>query len=329
MNIFKSCKERLFDLNQDDFDELALEIYRLQSRENLTYRSYHEYLGIDPLSIEHFEEIPFLPIEFFKTADLKTGNWESEVEFRSSGTTGQERSTHFIEDLDFYRKISLKNFEYFFGDISQYHILALLPSYLERNDSSLVFMVDHFIRQSGSEASGFYLDNMLQMLRDIDSLKKSGKKIMLWGVSFSLLDLAEQYSPDLNDCLVIETGGMKGRREELTKAELHEHLEKGLHVDKVYSEYGMTELLSQAYSLGEGQFSTPPWMRMMIREVNDPFQNLGTGQTGGLNIIDLANVHSCSFIETKDLGRLHPNGNFEVLGRYDNSDIRGCNLLVN
>jgi len=329
MNIFKSCKDRLLDFKKDDFEQLAFEIYRMQAVKNQVYNEYHAYLGKNPQNIHQLEDIPFLPIEFFKSHEIKTYDWASERIFNSSGTTGQISSQHHILDLEFYKKISLKNFEYVFGPISDYNILALLPSYLERDDSSLVYMVDHFIERSASGENSFYLNDFDRLLEDLTQLKGGGKKIMLWGVSFALLDLIENYGPDLNGVMVVETGGMKGRRKEMTKQELHELIMHGLNVEQVYSEYGMTELLSQGYSLGEGVFSLPPWMRIQIREINDPFDRVEYGNGGGMNIIDLSNFHSCSFIETKDIGRLWQDGTFEVLGRYDNSDIRGCNLLIN
>ena len=328
MNIFKSCKDRLFDWNNSDFEELAMDIYHFQATHNQVYREYHQYLEIDHRDVVNSSGIPFLPIEFFKTRKVITQEWSPEVVFRSSGTTG-DRSEHFIRDLDLYREISLRNFEMFFGAVRDYHIMALLPSYLERNDSSLVFMTDHLIRSSGKRYSGFYLDNLDQLSEDLRSVRSRGEKLILMGVSFALLDLAATYPMDLGSVIIVETGGMKGRREELTREVLHDQLKKAFEVDRICSEYGMTELLSQAYSLGEGKFKAPPWMKIVIREINDPFTTVSDGTSGGLNIMDLSNIHSCSFIETKDIGKKTGAENFEVLGRYDNSDIRGCNLLIN
>lgn len=235
-----------------------------------------------------------------------------------------------MPDISFYHDHSVRCFEHFFGPVENYHFLALLPSYLERNDSSLVSMMAYFIRQSGSDYSGFYLDNVEKMLADAGKLKRDAKrKTIVWGVTFALLDLAERFKPDLNHCLVFETGGMKGRRDEITRTELHETLRRGLHVDTVYSEYGMTELTSQCYTRGESRFFCPPWVRVIARDISDPFEKGLIGETGAINVVDLANWHSIGFIETEDLGRVEQDGSFEVLGRLDNSDVRGCNLLVN
>ena len=257
---------------------------------------------------------------------VKTGDWAQELSFSSSGTTGQQVSHHAIPSLTFYVQHSQTIFEAFFGRLNQFHVLCLLPSYLERKGSSLVAMADHFIKESKSSYSGFYLNNLDELVIILDKLR-GDRKVLLLGVSFALLELAERYDLDLRHCMVMETGGMKGRRIEMTRQELHGILSSKLHVDTIYSEYGMTELLSQAYSAKGGLFQCPPSMRVILREINDPF-SAEIPASGIINVIDLANSHSCAFIETRDLGRCHENGHFEILGRVDNSDIRGCNLMV-
>ena len=330
MNTYHSFQDRLYNFQEKDFEGLCMDIYRYQASNNPVFRDYHEYLGKDPNEAAEVEDLVFLPIELFKYHSIQTGKWEPEAVFRSSGTTGMIRSEHKVRDLDFYKNISRRNFELFYGPVADYHILALLPSYLERNDSSLVAMTDHLIRESQSEFSGFYLREMDELLADIEKIRKVGdRKVLLLGVSFALLDLSEYAEIDLSDALIMETGGMKGRREELTRSQLHEVLSRAFNNPLIHSEYGMTELLSQAYSVGNGKFSLPPWMKIRLREVNDPFSNAPEGGSGGMNVIDLANIHSCAFIETKDLGKLDSEDQLEILGRYDNSDIRGCNLMVN
>ncbi len=329
MDTFKSFEDVLYKVNDKNFEDIALRLFRFQARENPVYKQFLTHLGCDATKIIRLEEVPFLPISFFKTHTVKTGSWEAERVFTSSGTTGIATSSHEVLQLSFYLTNSENAFTYFFGPIKDYHILALLPSYLERGGSSLVAMTDYFISRSQSSYSGFYLDNQLELVDQLSKLKKEGsKRILLLGVSFALLELAENHSLDLNDCIIMETGGMKGRRKELIREELHQILCNGLKVKSIFSEYGMTELMSQAYSSGEGYFNSPPWLRIILRDINDPFALEKHGKAGGINIIDLANFHSCSFIETHDLGRKLQNGSFEVLGRMDNSDVRGCNLLV-
>ena len=287
------------------------------------------FLGVEPGAIDRVDKIPFLPISFFKSHDVVTGNQGMpEIIFSSSGTSGSFSSRHLVPQLSFYLSNAKRNFEFFFDSLSDYHILALLPSYLEREGSSLISMVNYFIRESQSAASGFYLYNYEELLKQIKGLKNDGRKVLLLGVSFALLELAERFEVDLSHCIIMETGGMKGKRKELTREELHEFLQKKFHVKVIHSEYGMTELMSQAYSNGGGLYSPPPWMKVVVRDLNDPFQLEPMGKTGGINMIDLANLHSCAFIETQDLGKVYQNGRFEILGRFDNSDIRGCNLLV-
>lgn len=311
----------------DSFEQSALQLWRHQAQHNFIYRDYLAYLGTDLDAVRTLAEVPFLPISFFKHHTLQTGTWEPEQVFTSSGTTGMTTSRHFIKDTAAYLENARRCFEYFFGKLSDYHILALLPAYLERQQSSLVAMVDYFIKLSQSPFSGFYLHDTEKLLKDIARLRHDQKKVMLWGVTFALLDLAEQYQPDLSHCLVFETGGMKGRRKEITRAELHTVLQKSFHTDRIYSEYGMTEMLSQAYSMGEHKFFCPPSLKVIAREVTDPF-TIGIQGIGALNVVDLANIHSVAFLETEDLGAVGLDGSFQVMGRLDNSDVRGCNLLL-
>ncbi len=327
-------------LNQDIFQitdhrtfrETALKVFYYQASHNRVYRDYLNGIGIDPVSVGEIEQIPFLPVEFFKTHDVICEGMEPEVIFESSGTTKTIQSSpsrHLLADTSLYRKSFTKGFRQFYGSPHNLCILALLPSYLERLGSSLVYMMDHLIRESGHPDSGFYLDNLADLSQIVQKRNADHHPTLLVGVSFALLDLAEQYPGKLsNHITVMETGGMKGRRLELIRSELHSQLKKAFGMELVHSEYGMTELLSQGYSNGNGIFRTPPWMKVLIRDANDPLTLISTGQTGGLNILDLANLYSCSFIATGDLGKLYEDGSFEVLGRYDHSDIRGCNLLV-
>lgn len=329
MNTFKSFESILYDSNGQSFSDIALALFRFQAAHNKIYNQYIKNLSVKPETIDSVDNIPFLPISFFKGNVIRTGEWKPVRSFTSSGTTDSIVSTHDICDVNMYLENAKRCFERFFGDISGYHILALLPSYLERMDSSLVTMIDHLIKCTRSPYSGFYLHDKEKLVRDIEKLGGGGeKKIILWGVSFALMDLAEVYKPDLSHCVVIETGGMKGRRKEITRQELHAILTKGLNTATVYSEYGMTELLSQAYTKGGERFYCPFTLQVLAREVTDPFEKGIIAETGGLNVIDLANIHSVAFIETEDLGKVYPDGSFEVLGRMDNSDVRGCNLLV-
>ncbi len=320
------------DLSARNFEELALEVFEFQAVNNQVYADYLRFLGVDFTRVDRLENIPFLPIEFFKTHRIITRYYDLPddrfLRFRSSGTTGMTRSTHYIYIPELYEKSFLTAFEMFYGSVRDYVILALLPSYLERGDSSLVYMVNRLIELSASDHSGFYLYNHEDLYQKLLLLRDSGRKTVLFGVSFALLDFAEKYRLDFPDLIVIETGGMKGRKKEMVRDELHDILKEAFGVPAIHSEYGMTELLSQAYSRGGGKFFTPPWMRVMIRDMNDPFEMLPSGRSGGINIIDLANVYSCAFIETKDIGRVDNDGSFEVLGRFDNSDLRGCNLMI-
>lgn len=326
METFERFSWDLYPINDKSFEEIALNLFRLQATENKVYQKYITYLGVDIERVNAIHKIPFLPISFFKSQSVVSGVWTPELVFASSGTTGQEVSHHSIPSLPFYLRHSQKIFEDIFGPLDQFHVLCLLPSYLERTGSSLVAMANHFVKESRSLSSGFYLKDLDRLVSQLEALK-GDKKVLLLGVSFALLDLAEQFEVDLSHCVVMETGGMKGRRQEITRQELHEILCANMNIGKVYSEYGMTELLSQAYSFGQGLFRCPPSIRVVLREVNDPHsrENLSSG---AINVIDLANFSSCAFIETQDLGRMHQDGHFEVLGRMDNSDLRGCNLMV-
>jgi len=322
--------ERIFKIeDQDSFRVASLEIFRLQSAGNKIYKEFLESLRIDPLSVRSVSQIPFLPVEFYKSQRVITGTMPHVKVFESSGTTGTVSGKHFVVDTGLYEKSFLEAFTLFYGEPADYMIAALLPSYTERGNSSLVYMVDNLIRRSKYPGSGFYSDDPESVIRAMEEARKNRKKVLLMGVSFALLDLAEKYSPDLHDVVIMETGGMKGRRKEITRNELHSVLKKAFNVSEVHSEYGMTELLSQAYSKGNGIFNCPPWMKVLIRDPLDPLTIIEEPEkTGGINIIDLANIHSCSFISTGDLGKLHKDGSFEVLGRIDNSDVRGCNLLI-
>ncbi|MGE0090476.1 MAG: acyltransferase [Bacteroidales bacterium] len=314
--------------NMDEFESLCLKIFSFQAQSNPVYKEFLYHLNIDPLKINTLNKIPFLPIDFFKSRRVISGSNSSEKVFFSSGTTGITRSSHFVTDLSVYEQSFITGFELFYGPIKEYCILAVLPSYLENESSSLVYMADHLIRLSGHSESGFYLNNHNDLLSQLKKLENASQKTILLGVSYALLDLAEKSPIKLNHTLIMETGGMKGRRKELTRSELHSILTSKFGVKTIHSEYGMTELLSQAYSKGNGKFHCPPWMKIIIRDTYDPFSFVDIGKSGGINIIDLANINSCCFIETKDLGKLNPDGSFEVSGRFDNSDIRGCNLLI-
>ncbi len=327
MELFNGLHSQVLNLDDKDFTTVALDIFRLQARYNPVYKSFIDYLEIDPNNISELEKIPFLPIELFKTKKVATGEWAPEQVFASSGTGQSGTSKHYIQHLEFYERVSQLTFGIFYGPPDRYHILALLPSYLERSGSSLVHMLNHFIENSDSKYSGFYLKDYKKLVDQLRELIAHGDRtIMFWGVSFALLDLAENHPMDLSEVVIIETGGMKGQREEIIREELHSRLQKAFNCNQIQSEYGMAELTSQAYTR-EGRFQTPPWMKVLVRDISDPFDYLPPGRVGGINVIDLANMHSCAFIETQDLGEVDENGGFTVLGRLDNSDVRGCNLL--
>jgi len=311
-----------------EFETLALEIFRFQFENNTIYRSFCDLLYRHPSDVKHIENIPFLPIQFFKTHKVLSTKNAIEKTFTSSGTTGSVNSKHVVTDIKLYEKSYLEGFKCFYGDIEDYVVLALLPSYLERNGSSLIYMVDDLIKKSKQPESGFYLDNLKDLAQTLLKLEAKGQKTVLIGVSFALLDLIEHFQFNLKHTIVMETGGMKGRRKEIIRQELHEILKKGFGVTKIHSEYGMTELLSQAYSKGNGTFECPKWMKVLTRDTEDALSLQQPNKTGGINIIDLSNLNSCSFIATQDLGKVDENGQFEIIGRFDNSDIRGCNLMA-
>ncbi|MBA4321310.1 MAG: acyl transferase [Odoribacter sp.] len=322
-------RKRIFRItNNNEFNDLALDVFKYQAVNNLIYKEFITALGIAPFSIKSPEEIPFLPVSFFKDHKIQTGTNTHEAVFESSGTTGT-KSSHYVADLILYEESFTAGFRHFFGDPSGYFFAALLPSYSERENSSLIYMMKRLIENSIYSDSGFFNNDPLKLINTLEKVRSEGKKGMLVGVSFALLDLAEKYAPDLSGLIVAETGGMKGRRKEITRQELHSVLKAGFNVDTVHSEYGMTELLSQAWSKRDGLFYCPPWMKVIIRDPQDPVTVFDKpGKTGGINIIDLANINSCSFLSVNDLGKLHDDGGFEVLGRFDSSDIRGCNLMV-
>jgi len=323
--------EGLFDFNISEFDARALEIFRFQVKYNPVYQRYVELLGINANKVLHITDIPFLPVGFFKSHKVVCGAFYPQAIFESSGTTGSFNSRHYVKELDLYKMSFMQGFRKFYGEPRDWCIIGLLPSYLERQHSSLVFMVDALIRETGITASGFYLYEHDALRRQLEQLEQCGQKTLLIGVTFALLDFAEKQDMRLEHIVVMETGGMKGRREELTREQVHQLLTNKLGVKQVHSEYGMTELLSQGYSKGEGLFYCSDTMKILVRDEDDPLQvQVAGGQTkrGIINVIDLANIFSCSFIATEDAGKLYPDGSFEVTGRVDNSDIRGCTLMV-
>jgi phenylacetate-coenzyme A ligase PaaK-like adenylate-forming protein len=311
-----------------EFNALALNIFRLQAQNCNIYREYIFHLGIDADEVTELKQIPFLPISFFKSHSVLSSTDPVEITFSSSGTTGMVQSSHHITNVKLYEQSYLQAFAQFYGNITEYCFLALLPSYQQRSGSSLIYMVNDLIEKSTHPQSGYFLYNHDELLQTLLELKSKKQKTVLIGVTYALLDFIEQFDIDFPELIVMETGGMKGKRKEMVREELHEQLTKGFGVKTIHSEYGMTELLSQAYSLGEGVFNCPNWMQILIRDTNDPLSLIENGRTGGINVIDLANINSCSFIATQDLGRINPDQSFEVLGRFDNADIRGCNLLV-
>jgi phenylacetate-coenzyme A ligase PaaK-like adenylate-forming protein len=341
-----SWNHKVFEVKEENFEALALEVFNFQYENNPVYQTYVRALQVNPASVCFFGQIPFLPIRFFKSHEVKTGLFESQAVFESSGTTGSVNSRHLVKDLSLYEESFIGSFELFYGPVKDWCIIGLLPSYLERKNSSLIYMTDKLIHLSEHPQSGFYLDEYEKLFAVLNELEKHQQKTLLIGVTFALLDLAEKYSLPLRHTVVMETGGMKGRREEMIRPQVHSILQKAFHVPFIHSEYGMTELLSQAYSKGKGIFNCPPWMKVLIREDEDPFnvQSLvGSSEsgvqltthhsplttlTGAINLIDLANIYSCSFIATDDIGKLYSDGSFEVLGRMDGSDLRGCSLMV-
>ncbi|SDK45022.1 Acyl-protein synthetase, LuxE [Catalinimonas alkaloidigena] len=327
-NFIKNFKRALPHLTPNAFEEAALALFRFQATHNEVYRRYLGHLRCHSDQVVHLHQIPFLPIEFFKHHRVVSTSVPPEVVFESSGTTGQIRSRHFVADTAFYRTVAETIFQRFYGPLDQYVVLALLPSYLERQNASLVWMVDHFIRQTGHPDSGFYLHQTEELIRTLRRLQGGHRRVLLIGVTFALLDLADEYETDLSDVLVMETGGMKGRRRELLREEVHARLCERFRLPSVHSEYGMTELLSQAYARQDGLYETPAWMRVLLRDERDPFDLSPNRRTGGINIIDLANVDSCAFIESADIGTYVHKNSFRVLGRMDQSDLRGCSLMT-
>ncbi|SHN17172.1 Acyl-protein synthetase, LuxE [Cyclobacterium lianum] len=331
MNYFKSFSEKIKSGKTSDFTALALDLFRFQSRYNGVYRQYLSARNVQPDRIENLADIPFLPISFFKTHKVVSGPENQFGDFySSSGTTGQQQSRHYIWSKSFYLSHARRLFESTYGSLKDFHVLALLPSYLEREGSSLVDMAAHFIQLSGSAHSGFYLNEHELLIGKINMLRGGRKKVLLLGVTFALLDLAEKISgqADFGDLIVMETGGMKGRRKEMIREEVHNLLKKSFGVGSIHSEYGMTELTSQAYSKGDGRFWENRALKVFIRDAYDPF-HMVNGKSGAINVIDLANVHSCAFLETEDLGIKNDDESFSILGRMDNSEIRGCNLMIN
>jgi phenylacetate-coenzyme A ligase PaaK-like adenylate-forming protein len=314
--------------NHKQFEKTALKVFRYQYDSNAVYNEFCQYLKVDKQQVKSLEQIPFLPIQFFKTHDVITGQEEVRQTFTSSGTTGITTSRHLVTDVTLYEESYRKGFAQFYGNIEDYIVLALLPSYLEREGSSLIYMAKDLIELTNNPESGFYLNQYQELTKKLIALDDSGQNVILLGVTYALLDLIEDQKFHLKNTIIMETGGMKGRRKEMIREELHEQLAEGFGLSAIHSEYGMTELLSQAYSLGNGSFECPSWMQVLIRDTEDAMTYVSNGKTGGINVIDLANINSCSFIATQDLGKKNPNNSFEVLGRFDNSDIRGCNLMV-
>ena len=314
--------------NAKQFEKIALKVFRYQYEYNLVYREFCELFNVEKGSVKSLEQIPFLPIQFFKSHEVVSNSDLVQETFTSSGTTGMLTSKHLITDVTLYENSYRNAFSDFYGNIEDYVVLALLPSYLERSGSSLIYMVKDLMELSNNENSGFYLNNYDELILKLKELDNSGQNVILIGVTYALLDLIEKQKFQLKNTIIMETGGMKGKRKEIIREELHEILCEGFGVSSIHSEYGMTELLSQAYSLGNGIFECPNWMNIVIRDTEDALTYVATGKTGGINVIDLANINSCSFIATQDLGKKYPNNTFEVLGRFDNSDIRGCNLMV-
>ena len=318
---------KVFGVNEESFETLALEIFHFQRENNPVYAEFLHALKVDPAAVRNITQIPFLPVRFFKSHEIRTTAFEPQSVFESSGTTGSINSRHFVKDLALYEESFTKGFEKFYGPVKNYCIIGLLPSYLERNNSSLVYMVDKWVRLSEHPQSGFYLSEFEQLALVLQELERQKQPTLLIGVTFALLDFAEKFSFPLRYTIVMETGGMKGRRKEMIRTEVHDILKKSFHLSSVHSEYGMTELLSQAYSKKEGIFHTSPWMKILMRDEEDPFVVSRSGP-GTINIIDLANIYSCSFIATDDVGKLNSDDSFEVLGRVDGSDLRGCSLMV-
>ena len=314
--------------SRKQFEKIALQVFRFQYENNLVYKEFCDYLKVDKQQVKYVRQIPFLPIQFFKSHDVVSNTNRIQEIFTSSGTTGMLTSKHLVTDVSLYEKSYQNAFSEFYGNIEGYAVLALLPSYLERSGSSLIYMVKDLIELTNNDDSGFYLHNYDDLITKLVELDTAGQNVILIGVTYALLDLIEKQKFHLKNTIIMETGGMKGKRKEMIREELHEILCEGFGVQNIHSEYGMTELLSQAYSLGNGIFECPSYMQVLIRDTQDALSYVNNGKTGGINVIDLANINSCAFIATQDLGKTHPNNSFEVLGRFDNSEIRGCNLMI-
>jgi phenylacetate-coenzyme A ligase PaaK-like adenylate-forming protein len=314
--------------SKKEFDKISLKLFRFQYDNNEVYKQFCDFLNKDKTNVKKIEDIPFLPIQFFKSHEILSSKEVIQATFTSSGTTGMITSKHLVTNVSLYENSYRNAFSQFYGNIEDYVILALLPSYLEREGSSLIHMVDDLIKQTNNPDSGFYLHNHEELIEKLITLDNKGQNVILIGVTYALLDLVEKQKFNLKNTIIMETGGMKGKRKEMIREELHEQLCDGFGVNAIHSEYGMTELLSQAYSLGNGIFECPNWMQILVRDTEDALTYIESGKTGGINVIDLANINSCAFIATQDLGKKYKNNTFEILGRFDNSDIRGCNLMV-
>jgi phenylacetate-coenzyme A ligase PaaK-like adenylate-forming protein len=314
--------------SKKEFDKISLKLFRFQYDNNEVYKQFCDFLNKDKTNVKKIEDIPFLPIQFFKSHEVLSSKEDIQATFTSSGTTGMITSKHLVTNVSLYENSYRNAFSQFYGNIEDYVILALLPSYLEREGSSLIYMVDDLIKQTNNPDSGFYLHNHEELIQKLITLDNKGQNVILIGVTYALLDLVEKQKFNLKNTIIMETGGMKGKRKEMIREELHEQLCDGFGVNAIHSEYGMTELLSQAYSLGNGIFECPNWMQILVRDTEDALTYIESGKTGGINVIDLANINSCAFIATQDLGKKYKNNTFEILGRFDNSDIRGCNLMV-
>jgi len=322
-------QEDIFQINsKKEFEKITLKVFRHQYDNNLVYQQFCNFFKKNKTNVKSLTEIPFLPIQFFKSHDVLSSSEPIQQTFTSSGTTGMQTSKHLVTDVNWYEMSYRLGFSEFYGNIEDYCVLALLPSYLEREGSSLIYMVEDLIQSSNHEDSGFYLNNYDELISKLIELDNSGQNVILIGVTYALLDLIEKQKFQLKNTIIMETGGMKGKRKEMIREELHSILCNGFGISKIHSEYGMTELLSQAYSLGDGIFECPPWMQILVRDTEDALTYVSEGKTGGINVIDLANINSCCFIATEDAGKVYANHSFEVLGRFDNSDIRGCNLMV-
>ncbi len=333
LTIHTELEKRIFEADEDNFADLALSIFKFQYSYNQLYKQYCDALRVQPYALQRYTQIPFLPIQFFKTHGVTTTEFEPKAVFESSATTGNVPGKHYVKSMNLYKKSFIETFEEFYGYIDNYCIIGLLPSYLERGNSSLVKMVNTLIQCSGHELSGFYLDDYEKLHNVLLHNEIKEKKTIVIGVTYALLDFAEKYPMSLHRTIIMETGGMKGRRKELTRAEVHEILKKQLSISVVHSEYGMTELLSQAYAIENGIFKCPAWMRVLLRDEDDPLtihkykDAVNLPITGAINVIDFCNLYSCSFIATDDVGKLYPDGSFEILGRLDASDVRGCSLM--